>query len=358
MRLSLARRDRRVLALALAAVVAVTALLRWGLFLTNPTTAALGYLLIVLITGAASTLSVAITVSAVADLCLNYFFMPPFGTFRIADPQNWVALLTFFAVSVIATNLSAAARERERQANVLETARKNEELKSALLASLAHDLRTPLTAIRVAASNLQSSWIDDADRRGQSDLILAEVERLTRLFQNILELARIDAGAVTPQRQWVHPSEIFEAARDHVEHTLRDVPIEATFDQDHLVSVDPRLTASALAHVLENAAQYARGDSPIVVRLAVSEEGLTISVRDHGPGIPSFDLPHLFDRFYRGADAKRRVSGTGMGLAIARGMLEAEEGRISAENCTGGGAQFSIVVPADRRPPAVVEQTA
>src|SRR6266436_6590454 len=109
----------------------------------------------------------------------------------------------------VATMLAAAARQ-------------SAEFKSALLASLGHDLRTPLTAIRVAASNLQASWLADADRREQSDLILAEVERLTRLFQNILEMARVDAGAISPDVRWVHPSEIFEAARDQIEHTLRD----------------------------------------------------------------------------------------------------------------------------------------
>src|SRR5439155_26938578 len=141
------------------------------------------------------------------------------------------------------------------------------QLRSALLASLAHDLRTPLTAIRVAASNLQASWLDSAERRDQSDLILAEVERLTRLFQNILEMARIDAGAVAPDVRWVHPLEIFEAARDQIEHTLRDQPIEIASEPEFLVRVDPRLTALALAHVLENAVQY--GGGPIAVTLSV-----------------------------------------------------------------------------------------
>src|SRR5438128_7939115 len=113
---SFARRDALILALALAAIVAVTAAFRIGLHLTNPTTAALSYLLIVLVTAAASTLWAAIAASCVADLCLNYFFMPPFGTFTIADPQNWVALFAFLAVSVIASSLSSAARDREQEA--------------------------------------------------------------------------------------------------------------------------------------------------------------------------------------------------------------------------------------------------
>src|SRR2546422_9701681 len=133
---------------------------------------------------------------------------------RPVDPG---ALDAVAGVAAIAIERAQFLEERK----AAELARQSEALKSALLASLRHDLRTPLTAIRVAASNLQAAWLADSDRREQSDLILAEVERLSRLFQNILEMARIDAGAVAAQPQWVHPSEILEAARDHVEHTLR-----------------------------------------------------------------------------------------------------------------------------------------
>jgi two-component system sensor histidine kinase KdpD len=248
--------------------------------------------------------------------------------------------------------VSAIAIERahfldERKA--AELARQSEELKSALLASLGHDLRTPLTAIRVAADNLQASWLAETDRREQSDVILTEVERLSRLFQNILEMARIDAGALAAQVRWVHPSEILEAARDQVERTLSRHRLEIDAAPEQLVRLDPRLTASALAHVLENAAQYAPAGTPIGIHLSVGAEGLSVTVRDHGPGIAPQDLPHLFDRFFRGHDARRRVSGTGMGLSIARGMLAVEQGRVWAENCPDGGAMFTIRVPAETR---------
>jgi len=500
------RREPVKLIVALVSVVATTAAFRLGLRLTNPTTTALTYLLVVLITAAMSRLWVAVLTSVAADLCLNYFFMPPFGTFTIADPQNWVALFVFLAVSVIGSQLSSAVRDREREATArrdelgrlfdlsrdvllttdsheairqlarfisrrfdldyaavclprenewdiheagaravtldphdlslafsgaeavlefdarartysgqralkadgqdvrlvplrfgaraigllaaagrpvepgtldalagvvaiaveraqflkerkaAELARQSEELKSALLASLGHDLKTPLTAIRVAASNLTASWLRDTDRQEQSDVILAEVERLSRLFQNILEMARIDAGAVATDVRWAHPAEIFEAARDQVEHSLRQHRVDVQSDSDDLVRLDPRLTASALAHLLENAAQYSTADSPITVRLSVGSDGLTLQVRDHGPGIAPEDLPHLFDRFYRGTAARQRISGTGMGLSIARGMLAAEHGRLWAENCADGGAQFTIVVPAERKPAARVDQ--
>jgi two-component system sensor histidine kinase KdpD len=214
-----------------------------------------------------------------------------------------------------------------------------------------------LTAIRVAASNLRASWLAVSDRQDQSDLILTEVERLNRLFQNILEMARIDAGAVAADVRWVHPSEIFEAARDQVEHTIRYHHLDVASEAEQLVRLDPRLTASALAHLLENAAQYTPPGSSIAVNISVLADGLEITVRDHGQGIDPADLPHVFERFYRGRAAPRRISGTGMGLSIARGLLAAERGSIEVENCRDGGARFTIVVPAETKRAAAAEQT-
>lgn len=227
-----------------------------------------------------------------------------------------------------------------------ELTRQSEQLKTALLASIGHDLRTPLTAIRVAAANLQGAEASPAERREQGQLIEAEVERLNRLFQNLLEMARIDAGAVAPEPRATHPSEIVAAARGQVDHTLRHHRLAVSADPDVPVRLDPRLTASAVAHLLENAAQYSPAGSAIDVRAAAGEDGLTITVRDRGAGIPAADLPHLFERFYRGAASSSRPSGTGMGLWIARGLLAAQQGRVWAENAAGGGAVFTVVVPA------------
>ena len=488
------------LASGVAAVLGITVVYARWLNVGNATTVALTFLLIVLVVAATSRfLSAAIT-SVVAMLSFNYFFLPPVGTLTIADPQNWVALIVFLAVSLVASNLSASARTRTREAvlrrdelgrlfdvsrDILitseghegiailartiarrfdlaylaialprgtgwdvfeagpltitldtsqlsiafagaqkglefdarertysghrmmqagdhsvrlvplrvgtkpigllattgrpvepgtldalgalvaiaiervallderksaELARRSEQLKTALLASLGHDLRTPLTAIRVAASNLQSASIGPEQQREQSSLILEEAERLSRLFENILEMARIDAGALSIERRWTHPSEIVAEARAHVEQLLRDHKLEVALEPDMPVLIDPRLTASALAHVLENAAQYAPPQSVIKVTASVTGEGLSITVRDHGPGIAPADLPRLFERFYRGQTAKAHTSGTGMGLSIARGLLAAEQGRIWGENRTEGGAQFTIEVPAEVKP--------
>jgi len=234
-----------------------------------------------------------------------------------------------------------------------ELSRRSEELKSALLASIAHDLRTPLTAIRVAATNLQASWPNDEERREQSALVVAEVERLTRNLQNILEMARIDAGGVATDLRWADPREILEAAQAQAEPSIRRHPVDVRMPADMLVRLDPRLTAAALARLLENAAQYSEAGGRIELTASVSGSQLTISVRDHGPGIAPDDLPRVFDPFYRGGIGRGRPAGMGMGLSIARGLVAAERGRIRAENCDGGGARFTIDVPVDTKSAAV-----
>ena len=254
---------------------------------------------------------------------------------------------------VVAIAIERAQFLEERKG--AELTRQSEQLKTALLASLGHDLRTPLTAIGVAASNLKTSELSQDDRLEQSDVILAEVERLTRLFQNILVMARIDTGNIAAESLWSHPSEIIAAARDQVDHTLRPHPIEVKLEGDMLVRLDPRLTATAIAHVLENAAQYSPSGSPVEISARVAGNELVVQVRDHGPGVAPADLPRLFDRFYRGVAARNRTSGTGMGLWIARGLLAAEQGRVWAENHPNGGAEFTIVVPVMAKGPEPVQ---
>jgi two-component system sensor histidine kinase KdpD len=266
----------------------------------------------------------------------------PIGLLAIAGRP--VESGTFDALAGLAALAIERAQFLDERKNA-ELARQSEELKSALLASIGHDLRTPLTAIRVAAGNLQASWPSEQERREQSEIILAEVDQLTRLFQNILEMARIDAGAITEDTRWVAPAEIVEAARSRVEHALRGRAVNVSGDADRLVRLDPRLTAAALSHLFENAAQYSPTGSPIDVCAAVGEDGLTIAVRDFGSGIPAPDLPHVFERFYRGANARPRRSGTGMGLAIAKGMLMVERGRISVDTCADRAVRFTMVVP-------------
>jgi two-component system sensor histidine kinase KdpD len=287
--------------------------------------------------------------AVLATLSLNYFFFPPIGAFTIADPQNWVALFAFLATAIIASNLSAAAQARARAVRDAELVRQKADLAATLLASLSHDLKTPLTAIRVAVENLRSDLPSD-ERRAQAGAAIVELERLDRLFQDILDMARIDASAVDVERQWVTPADVVDAAAAYVRHSLNGRPLDIDADSETQVDVDPRVASVALSHLLENAARYSSAEQVIRVHARAEPDGLHVSVTDRGPGLDPAEVDHLFERFYRGRAARHLAPGTGMGLAISRGLLNAVGGHVGAENAPGGGAQFTIVVPGSGRP--------
>jgi K+-sensing histidine kinase KdpD len=341
--------ELRAVVLGVSALGLLTACYVTWLHVTNPTIVSLSFLLVVLVVATMSTRRVAIFTSIAASFCFNFFFLAPVGTLRIADPQSIAELFTLLAVSILASHLSSQVRE----AQVLG---RSAALKSALLESLSHALKTPLTAVTIAANNLNASSLTAVERQEQAEIVRAELDRLNRLFQNIVDMARIETRAVAAEREWVQPAEIVEAAVSQVEpacdsHSLDiDVGGERT-----LVRVDPRLTSAALAHVLENAGQYSPAGSAIDVRVVVDAGELRIAVRDRGKGINPNDQHRVFERSYRGADAQLQRFGTGMGLTIAQGLIAAEGGRIWAANHPQGGAVVTIAVPAESRAAALFE---
>ncbi len=364
-------RELGAFAVGLATLGAVTGLYAGVLGVTNPTIVALSFLLAVLFVATVSTQRVAVVLSLVAFLCFNYFFLPPVGMWTVSESQNLVALFALLAVSLVGSHLSSLARRRAQEAAGIaierarlleeradaELLRRSIELRSALLASLAHDLRTPLTAVTVSANNLDASWLTAEQRREQAAIVRAELARLNRLFENIVEMARIETAAVAAEKEWVEPGEIVEAAVRQAEAALAGHPVEWTGDGDKgLVRVDPRLTSVALAHILENAGQYSPPGTTITVTVVLAPHEVRIAVRDRGPGVAPRDLPYLFERSYRGIDARQQRFGTGMGLAISRGLLEVEGGRVVADSNPEGGAIFTIVVPAEMRPAAALEE--
>ena len=251
---------------------------------------------------------------------------------------------------VVAIAIERAQFLAERDAAGL--VRQKADLASALLASLSHDLRTPLTAIRVAVENLREELPPD-ERREQSRAAISELSRLTRLVQDILDMARIDAAAIRVDRDWVTAEEVVDAAMAYVRPTLEGRPLRVNAAGDLEVEIDPRLASGALSHILENAAQYSPAGREIAVDARVDHDGLHISVTDQGPGLDAGELDHLFERFYRGQSARQTTFGTGMGLSITRGLLAAAGGRVWAENVPRGGAKFSLVIFGAVRPAPV-----
>ena len=239
-----------------------------------------------------------------------------------------------------------ALLDERRQAEVV---KRSAELRSALFASVSHDLRTPLTAIRVAATNLGAGALPDDQRADQIAVIQQEVQRLTRLFQNIVDMARIDTESLSPEREPATAADVVDAAERLVEPALagRDVRLSDRTGEATL-HIDPRLTSAALAHLLENAAQYSPAGSPIDITTAIDDGEARFEVRDHGAGIAPEDRARLFDRSYRGLESVRHPFGSGLGLAITKGLLAAQGGRVWADNHRDGGAVFTIAVPCDQ----------
>jgi two-component system, OmpR family, sensor histidine kinase KdpD len=269
----------------------------------------------------------------------------------LAAPSTTLDIGTLDAIAgVVAIAIERAQFLGERDA--AELVRQKADLATTLLASLSHDLRTPLTAIRVAVENLLGE-LTEPERVAQVSAAMTELERLTRLLQDILEMARIDAEAIRIEQQWVTAAEVVDAALAHVRHAVGGHALQVEADDDHEVRIDPRLASVALAHVIENAAHYSPADQPILVCARATADGLHISVTDQGAGLEAGELEHIFERFYRGYGARHTTFGTGMGLSITRGLLSAAGGRIWAENSPGAGAMFSLVVPGAVRPATV-----
>ncbi len=248
--------------------------------------------------------------------------------------------------------LAAIAVERDQflsERKGADLVRQRADFTSTLLASLSHDLRTPLTAIQVALTNLDRAGLDAAARREQMQVAQSELDRLSRLFRDILEMARVDSAAVAPEREWVTPADVIDAALANLQPLLTGRALTIDADEQRAVNIDPRLTSSALAHLIENAAQYSPADRPIEIAGSADDQGLRLSVTDHGHGVDPAEMSQLFERFFRGKRDQASVAGTGMGLAITRGLLAVENGRVWAENIPSGGARFCIAIPAPAR---------
>ncbi|HMD40073.1 MAG TPA: DUF4118 domain-containing protein [Candidatus Acidoferrum sp.] len=448
----------------------------------NQTTIALTFLLAILAVSAVWGMAVSVFMSVVAVLAFNYYFLPPIGTFTIADPQNWVALFAFLVTSIVGSQLSARIRkeadaahqrrheierlykfsqkllaegnviqlmnaipnyivesfeggaaelflpqkdkfyrsgfgashlDEERMKSVFlrdesiieaqqglyfipvrlgvrpiaslgisgsrlsrqtldalgslvaiaieraraveklgetEAERQGERLKSALLDSIAHDFRTPLTSIKAATTSMLSAENPDA---GQSRELLTiideECDRLNRLVEEAAEMSRLEAGEFELNLAPTPIGDIIQAALSQCRTALCgrvvDVNVPANLPP---VAADLNRIKDAMVHLIDNANIYSPKEQPITISTELTGETVTTSVADRGPGIDDFEQGMIFDKFYRGKDQRYQVRGTGMGLPIAKAIITAHKGVISVTSQLGHGSVFSFTLPVDR----------
>ena len=465
-------------AAALAAVLAITYFYQHT-HRFNVTTVAFTYLLAILGVSTLWGLYVSLFMSVVATLAYNYFFLPPVGTLTIADPQNWVALFTFLATSILASDLSTRARNQAAEANrrrheverlyrfsqrllsagnpiellnaiprqIVETfeigaaalfladkqkvyrsgmnlpqldaaflkavvareelqidvkhsvcfaplrlgsrilgsmgisgpvlsresleamgtliavaveraraiemvgkteaAREGERLKSALLDAITHDFRTPLTSMKASVTTLLSpARLDGGQRDELLHIINEECDRLNRLVGEAGEMARLEAGEVKLQLEPVRAEDLIAGALEICKGVLGTRPIRIELRNPELtVHADAARAKEVLVHLIQNANLYSSADQPITISAEEKDESVQFSVADHGPGIGETELGLIFDKFYRGADQRYRVQGTGMGLPIAKAIVEAHGGTIGVISQVEHGSVFSFSLP-------------
>ena len=445
----------------------------------NATTVAFTYLLAILGVSAVWGLAVSVFMSFVATLTYNYYFLPPVGSFFVADPQNWVALVTFLATSVLASDLSTRARQQAAEANrrrheverlyrfsqrllsagnpielvnaiprqIVETfevgaaalfladkqkvyrsgmnlpqldadflkvivareelqiddehsvcfaplrlgtkilgsmgisgpvlsresleamgtliavaierahaiemvgkteaAREGERLKSALLDAITHDFRTPLTSMKASVTTLLSpARLDGGQRDELLHIIDEECDRLNRLVGEAAEMARLEAGEVKLQIEPALAGDLISGALEVCKGVLGTRPIRIELKNPELkVRADFARAEEVLVHLIQNANLYSSPDHPITISAEERDEFVQFSVADQGPGISEVELGLIFDKFYRGTDQRYRVQGTGMGLPIAKAIVEAHGGTIGVISQVERGSVFSFTLP-------------
>ncbi len=344
----------------------------------NPTTVSLALLLNVLFIATRWGSVPAMLTAVLAMLCFNFFFLPPFGTFTIAAADNWVALFAFLITAVTAGQLSARAKKRAEEAESgkreigrlyaelreaferashAEALRQSEKLKSALLDAVTHDLRTPLTSIKASITTLLDEQrgdpplaLDRESRIEMMEVIDEESDRLNRFINGLIELARIEAGELQLRRRWGIVDEIISAALSRAEAITGQHRIEVDVEKELPgVRVDERAVSEVMYTLIDNAAKYSAPGSRIRISAQrVGDEQIRMSVEDEGRGIAPDLRERVFDKFFRatrdGDVSTRQPTGTGMGLAIAKGIVEAHGGKIWIESA-GKGTRVVFTLP-------------
>ena len=247
-----------------------------------------------------------------------------------------------------ATSMIERARLRQEGLQI-EVLQKTDALRSALLSSISHDLRTPLASIKASASSLLQDdvqWSDE-ERRSFALAIEREADRLNRLVTNLLDMSRIEGGALKPEKEWYPIDELIHDVLGNMQPLLLNREVQTHIPEDlPPVQLDYLEIEQVLTNLIENAVRYTPYDSLIDVSVQIDGDQMVISVGDRGPGIPPADLERVFDKFYRVLGrSSERPTGSGLGLAVSKGLIEAHGGRIWAENREGGGAVFRFTLP-------------
>jgi two-component system sensor histidine kinase KdpD len=275
----------------------------------------------------------------------DFFFTAPYFTFAVDDRRLLLTFVVFLVVAYVIADLSERLRRATAVAHEHELEARNERMRSVLLSSLSHDLKTPLAAVLGAASALldRDDDVPVERRREYLATIADETSRISRLVRRLYYATSLEWGEVRVRREWLPLEEVVGVALSRLNGALARRPVDVRIDSDaSLVSADATLLEQVFLNLLENAAKHTPASTPLAISARRVEGGVEVAVTDSGGGVPRGMEERVFEKFLRAA---RSSGGMGLGLAICRGIVDAHGGRIWCENCESGGASFRFVLP-------------
>lgn len=359
--------------ISIGAVILISGLLLPVREYINSTEVALALLLLVLLSSTLFGSRAGLAASIAGILSFNFFFLPPFYTLNISGPDNWVAFGAFLITALIAGQLSGYARRRAEEsearqkeierlydelkiafktATETEALKQSEKLKSALLDAVTHDLRTPLTSIKAAVTTLIESEgghrtieLDGKGRIEFLEIVDEETDRLNRFIEGMVGLARIESGTPLSRNSLATLDEILPIALERASSLPGDHIVKINRQAElPLIRADARAVAEVLYNLLENAAKYSPSGSTITILAETDERNVVVAINDEGPGIPPDMREKVFEKFVRLGDVK--PDGMGLGLAIARGIVEAQGGSVAIQDGDHGrGTKIVLTLP-------------
>jgi two-component system sensor histidine kinase KdpD len=319
-----------------------------------------GYILLVVVSVLSMFLAILpLLLSAVLSaLILNFFFIQPYYTFHISDAEDSLLLVLFFIIALVNAVLTHKIRRAEKILQIKEVRSNTMKLYNALLDSLSHELRTPISTIMGAIDTIQSKSVPISEVNKQE--LYSEIEkaslRLNHQVENLLNMSRLESGVIQPKIDWCDLEELIYNVLDHLKDDLQFHKVVVKTDENlPLFKLDYGLTQQIIYNLVFNASQYTPKGAKIEIKVVYNVDAdfeynpdklfpCVITIADDGIGFPEEEIDKVFDKFYRLQNSK--TGGTGLGLSIVKGFVEAQHGKITLENKEEGGSIFKINFPA------------
>ena len=313
---------------------------------------AMVYLLAVVIIALRFARGPAIVASVLCVATFDFLFVPPRGRFVIDDVQYLLTFAIMLAVALVISSLVESVRRQAQQQASLEMAAETERIRSALLASISHDLRTPLAVMAGASSSLVESGerLSDDDRRALARSVFDQAREMSEHVTKVLQMTRLETGAIRVERDWVALAEIVGSVLARLTERMAAHRVIVELPDDlPLVRVDATLIEQALGNMLENCARHTPAGTVVRVRAQCHATEIVVTVEDYGGGLSDADLERVFEKFNRGS-VEGGGTDIGLGLAICRAIVRLHGGRAWAERVAAGGTAFRFTLPLEEAP--------